>query len=190
MKLFLLSLGFVLCGTLLPFHAISQKVNTTAELPDSILQKSHSPTKATLMSACLPGLGQIYNKKYWKVPIIYVGLGVMTYFIVTNTNEYINYQCAYIEKSYGNTNGNYAYLANKYSLEELLSGREYYRRNLEISCLITALWYVLNIVDATVDAHLYTYNISDKLSIRIEPSLFPGNYSVRSSAGVKLSLHF
>jgi len=190
MKAFLLCLLFVLPGALLPFPAISQTDTTTVELPDSILQKRHSPTQATLMSACLPGLGQLYNKKYWKIPIIYAGFGVMTYFIATNADEYINYKCAYIEKSYGNTNGNYAYLANKYTKEELLSAREYYRRNLEISCLITALWYVLNIVDAAVDAHLYTYNISDRLSLRVEPSLLQDRYSLRTSAGVKLSIHF
>lgn len=168
----------------------AQSETTWTELPDSILEKKHSPTKATIMSACLPGLGQIYNKKIWKVPIIYAGFGVLGYFIYFNTDEYINYKCAYIESSYGNMNGSYAYLVQRYSKEELLSAREYYRRNLEISCLITAVWYALNILDATVDAHLFTYNISDKLSFRMEPSWMPAGITRDPGAGLRLTFNF
>ncbi len=175
---------------MLPVSAHPQTEKSTVEPPDSVRQKEHSPTKATIMSALLPGLGQIYNKKYWKVPIIYAGIGVMTYFIAFNTDEYLNYKCAYIEKSNGNTNGNYKELANRYTLEELLSAREYYRRNLEISCLISAVWYVLNIVDAAVDAHLYTYNISDKLALKLEPVVEPTGYARRTATGLKISFHF
>ena len=184
---FILFLFFI---TILPLTSRSQTKKIAIDLPDSIKEKQHSPTKATIMSALLPGLGQIYNKKYWKVPIIYAGIGVMTYFIATNADEYLNYKCAYIEKKNGNTEGNYKELANKYTLEELLSASEYYRRNLEISCLISALWYVLNIVDAAVDAHLYTYNISDKLSMKIEPVIEPFGYARHSSTGFKLSFRF
>jgi hypothetical protein len=168
----------------------AQDNNGFIELPDSIREKEHSPTKATIMSACLPGLGQAYNKKYWKVPVIYAGLGVMGYFIYTNTDEYLNYKCAYIESSYGNTNGSYSYLVNRYSKDELLSAREYYRRNLEITCLLTALWYALNILDATVDAHLYTFNISDKLSLKVEPQVMTGGFAHQSSAGIKIKIKF
>jgi hypothetical protein len=171
--------------------AFAQTDTSFVELPDSIRQKEHSPTKATLMSACLPGLGQVYNRKYWKVPIVYAGFGIMTYFIVTNLDEYMNYKCAYIELSNGNRNGNYSYLINPYTTtDELLSAREYYRRNLEISILITVLWYALNILDATVDAHLYTFNISDKLAIKVEPALLPTSISYKPAAGLKLSLRF
>ncbi len=182
---------FLLILTLmLTVSAHPQTGKPTVEPPDSVRQKEHSPTKATIMSALLPGLGQIYNKKYWKVPIIYAGIGVMTYFIAFNTDEYLNYKCAYIEKSNGNTNGNYKELANRYTLEELQSAREYYRRNLEISCLISAVWYVLNIVDAAVDAHLYTYNISDKLALKLEPVVEPTGYARRTATGLKISFHF
>jgi hypothetical protein len=159
-------------------------------IPDSIMEKKHSPRKATIMSTLLPGLGQAYNKKYWKIPIIYAGFGVMTYFIASNTNEYINYKCAYIEKINGDTAGNYSTLVNKYSAENLLAAREYYRRNTEISILFTALWYVLNIVDAAVDAHLYTYNINKDLSLRIEPVIMPPVYQRNYATGLKLSLNF
>lgn len=175
---------------LLNIRGNAQKDSSFVELPDSVLEKKHSPTKATLMSVALPGLGQIYNRKYWKVPIIYAGFGVLTYFIITNTDEYLNYTCAYIESSNGVTTGNYSDLVNKYSTDVLLSQREYYRRNMEISFLLTALWYTLNILDATVDAHLYTFNISDKLTMRIEPTIQPIGDITKQAGGFKLSLHF
>ncbi len=173
--------------------AQGQAIPDTIEIPiaDSALIKKHSPTKATLYSTALPGLGQIYNRKWWKVPIIYAGFGVMTYFIWSNTDEYLIYRSAYIEKVNGNTNGNYANLVSKYSEEELLSTTEYYRRNLELSILITAVWYVLNIIDATVDAHLYTYDINENLSLKVSPGLLPPTTeSFRIQPGIKLTLKF
>ncbi|MFH1297641.1 MAG: DUF5683 domain-containing protein [Bacteroidota bacterium] len=152
--------------------------------------KKHSPHKATIYSAILPGLGQIYNHKYWKLPIIYAGFGVMTYFIYTNTESYLIYRSAYIERVNGNYNGNYAFLVNKYNESELLSATEYYQRNLEISVLITALWYVLNIIDAAVDAHLYTYNVNQNLSLRITPDLLLPAQSLQVQPGIRLCLHF
>ncbi|MEI6455414.1 MAG: DUF5683 domain-containing protein [bacterium] len=173
-----------------PLPTFSQTKNPQEELPDSIREKEHSPTKATLMSTFVPGLGQIYNKKYWKLPIIYAGFGVMTYFIVFNTNLYMDYKCAYIESSNGNKNGNYSVLVYKYKPDELLSAREYYRRNLEITCLITALWYILNIVDAAVDAHLYTFNITDKLSMNFGPSVQSYGFRNEPSTGLKIKFKF
>ena len=183
--LFFLFLLLFLCPSL---YTVAQTDTAFIELPDSIREKEHSPTKATLMSTFLPGLGQAYNKKYWKIPIVYAGFGILGYFIYFNADEYANYKYAYIESSNGNMNGNYSYLTQRYTPDELLSAREYYRRNLEISCLLTAVWYALNILDATVDAHLYTYNISDRLSLKIEPDMRLNAY--RPAAGVRLSLHF
>jgi len=168
----------------------SQSSELKVSVPDSVMEKKHSPHKATIMSALLPGLGQIYNKKYWKVPVIYVGLGIMTYFIVTNTNYYLDYKCAYIEKINGDSTGNYSELVHKYTADNLLSAREYYRRNLEISILITAIWYVINIVDASVDAHLFTYNISKDLSLKVEPTLLSPGLGKNYTSGIRLSLHF
>jgi hypothetical protein len=87
-------------------------------------------------------------------------------------------------------NGNYSNLTQKYTTDELLSAREYYQRNLEISCLITAVWYALQILDATVDAHLSTFNISDRLTFKAGPSFQPVGITGRTSAGIKLSLNF
>jgi hypothetical protein len=190
MRAFLFFGLFILTLWVVPVLTFSQTDTTFVELPDSIREKEHSPTKATIMSACLPGLGQMYNKKYWKVPIIYAGFGVMSYFIYTNADEYINYKCAYIESAQGTMNGNYSSLVQRYTTADLLSAREYYRRNLEISILLTAVWYILNILDATVDAHLYTFNISQSLTMRVEPALLPAAPGYKPAGGVKLCFHF
>lgn len=190
MRAFLLFALFFLVSSVYRSPVFSQSDTTFVELPDSIREKEHSPTKATLMSMCLPGLGQVYNKKYWKVPIIYVGFGLMSYFIYTNADEYLNFKCAYIESSLGNKNGSYSNLVQRYTTADLLSAREYYRRNLEISILLTTLWYALNILDAAVDAHLYTFNISNNLSMKVEPALLPSGFGYKPAAGVKLCLHF
>jgi len=143
------------------------------------------------MSACLPGLGQIYNKKYWKVPIIYAGIGVFTYLIVFNTDHYLTYKSAYIESVNNDSTGNYSEIVKKYTLDNIASAREYYRRNLEITIIFTALWYILNILDATVDAHLFSYDINKDLSLRVEPALIPSYTRTRNfSSGVRLCLKF
>jgi hypothetical protein len=139
----------------------------------------------------IPGLGQIYNKKYWKLPIIYAGFGVLSYLIVFNTNYYLTYKSAYIESYNKDSAGNYSDIVKKYPQESILSAREYYRRNLEITIIFTAVLYALNIVDAVVDAHLFTYDIKKDLSFRIEPALIPPAAQVRNySSGIKLCLKF
>jgi hypothetical protein len=115
------------------------------------------PHKATLW-ALLPGAGQIYNKKYWKLPIVYAGFGATTYFIISNRQEYIKYNEAYIcSAKEDNSEDGFVCsdpLAVKYSTSDLQTIRDYYRRNLELSFIVTAAWYILQMLDATVDAHL------------------------------------
>lgn len=183
---------FLLTFILVVITAKSQEATDTirSSVADSTLEKQHSPTKATLFSVALPGLGQIYNKKYWKVPVIYAGFGVMTYFIVTNAHEYNKYRQAYIQVANHDSTGNYFYLGQKYTEQNLISARDYYRRNLEVSVLLSFVWYVLNILDATVDANLYTYNIGNDLSLRVEPVLIPSFNSRNVTSGIKLCLKF
>lgn len=139
-------------------------------------KKPHSPTKATIMSACLPGLGQIYNGKWWKVPIVYAGLGGLGYLVYNNYSEYRSYLHAY-EYNTGDlpddvTLSQYeTELANHYSGSQLQTYKESYRRNFELFTILTVAWYGLNIVDACVDGHLYTYDISDNLSLSVDPYL-------------------
>jgi hypothetical protein len=171
--------------------AVAQDTVVKKPVPDSIREKLHSPSKATIMSLCLPGLGQIYNKKYWKVPIIYAGFGVLAYLIVFNTNYYLTYKSAYIEGFYGDSAGNYSDIVKKYPLQSILSAREYYRRNLELSIIFTAVLYGLNILDAAVDAHLFTYDINKDLSFKVEPVLLPPTGQYRNySSGIRLCFNF
>jgi hypothetical protein len=177
-------------GLLFSIPAHGQRIIADTIVPDSILEKQHSPVKAALMSIFLPGLGQVYNKKYWKVPIIYAGLGVMTYFIVFNAQEYSTYKNAYIESVNNDSTGQYQDLVKKYTPQDLLNAREYYRRNLEISCIVTGVWYILNIVDAAVDAHLFTYNISKDISLKIDPVFLGPVMSRKFTSGIRFSLRF
>ena len=152
--------------------------------------KPHSPTKAAIYSTVLPGLGQGYNKKYWKIPIIYAGFGVITYFIVTNTREYKKYQEAYTYVASGDSSyidNDYVYT---YDEQQLLDGKNYYKRNMQLSYIIGGLWYVLNIIDASVDAHFFDYDISDDLSIRVDPVMLHRIDDYRPVSGLKLTVNF
>lgn len=142
---------------------------------DTIVEKKHSPKRATIYSAILPGLGQGYNKKYWKIPIIYVGIGTIYYFADFNGNEYKTYKKAYDYKTgtITDVNDKIKDIANRYTPDNLINLRDYYRRNMELSWIIMAVWYGLNIIDASVDAHFFEYDISDDLSLKVEPVLQP-----------------
>ena len=137
-------------------------------------QKPHSPKKATIMSACLPGLGQVYNGKWWKVPIVYAGLGGLGYLVYNNYSEYNAYLHAYEFKTGDLPEGvtlsqHETDLASRYSDSQLQTYKESYRRDFEFYTILTIAWYGLNIVDACVDGHLYNYDISDDLSLSIDP---------------------
>ena len=168
---------------------------------DSIAeQKKHDPKKATLYSAILPGLGQAYNKKFWKIPVVYAGIGTIGYFAITNGNGYRDYRLAYDYQSgiATDVNDEIKTLAGKYSAENLITIRDYYRRNMELSWIIMALWYGLNIIDATVDAHFFEYDIGDDLTLKVEP-MIQTNYAYWDSGygsgngcgnGISLKLKF
>ncbi|MBJ59439.1 MAG: hypothetical protein CMP64_02495 [Flavobacteriales bacterium] len=130
-------------------------------------KKTKSAKKASILSAVLPGAGQIYNKKYWKVPIIYSSLATGIYFICDNQKKLTNFEDAYIFRSNG---GNDNYI-NLYNNTQLISIIDYYERNRDISYIITAAIYLLNIVDASVDAHLFDFDISEDLSIETKPQI-------------------
>ncbi|MCX6234379.1 MAG: DUF5683 domain-containing protein [Bacteroidetes bacterium] len=171
---------------------VSFAQNDTIHPPDTLEQKSHSPRKATIFSSVLPGLGQAYNKKYWKIPIIYAGFGAFAYFISQNSFEYKKFKEAYIWKVSNDTtpiDNDYIY---KYlTSEQLKAGKDYYLRNLELSWIFCGIWYILNILDAAVDAQLMDFDISEDISLHVEPGLknnfFPGYQPV---AGMTLTLNF
>ena len=137
------------------------------------VKKEHSAKKAGYLSI-LPGAGQIYNGKWWKVPIIYAGFGGIGYMAYSNYSDYKLYLTAYKIKTgnieEGATPSDEAIqLSNYYQANQLQSYKDSFRRDFELYCIILAAWYGLNIVDAIVDGHLYTYDISDDLSLHIDP---------------------
>lgn len=168
---------------------LSPKVSSQVQTGvDTLLRgkPKHSPRKALLLSMALPGLGQIYNRRYWKLPLIYAGLGTLGYFIVENNNTYQAFAEAYQIKlkdpaARPPVNG---YPNGLERVESYRQGRDIYRRNFELSLILTAALWALNMVDANVDAHLRGFDLSDDLSLRIKPSA-PG---IASEPTVGLSL--
>jgi hypothetical protein len=131
-----------------------------------------SPAKAAFYSAVLPGLGQAYNKKYWKIPIVYGAIGTGVYFYITNNKEYNRYRDAYknrlagfeTDEFYFDSQGN-KLTTPRVTTEGLERGQKFFRKNKELSLLVTIGIYALNIIDANVDAHLLQYNVDENLSL-------------------------
>jgi hypothetical protein len=119
--------------------------------------------KAALMSAILPGAGQVYNKKYWKVPVIYGGAFVLGYFIKTNNTEYKKFKEAIVERNDGDSTTVDDY--PRYTDEDLKARKDYYRRNRDLCYIFAGLLYTLNIIDAYVDSQLMNFDVSDNLSL-------------------------
>ncbi|MGB1308751.1 MAG: DUF5683 domain-containing protein [Oceanihabitans sp.] len=122
-----------------------------------------TPARAAFYSAVLPGLGQAYNKKYWKIPIIYAALGAGTYFYLDNDKEYKRYRNAYKRRLAGFEDDEFFGSVTDDGLRE---AQKTFRRNKELSLLITIGLYALNIVDANVDGHLLQYNVDDNLTLQ------------------------
>jgi len=140
-----------------------------------------NPKKAGLFSAILPGSGQLYNKQYWKIPVVYVGVGAAAYFIQFNTNKYQTFRKAYIASLEGKTH-EYTGVYDQGALKQLQDG---YKRYLDMTLLFTALGYTLQVIDAVVFAHLQNFDVSRDLTLRLQPVAHP-----RGDAGLGLVLHF
>lgn len=133
-----------------------------------------APSKAAFYSAILPGLGQAYNKKYWKIPIVYAAIGTGVYFYINNTNQLNRYRDAYKSRLAGfNTDEFWGTDANGIPLaaprienDGLIRAQQTFRRNQELSLLITIGLYALNIIDANVDAHLLQFNVDENLAVK------------------------
>lgn len=157
---------------------------------DSLKVKLHSPKKAAWMSAVLPGLGQIYNKKYWKLSVIYVGFGLIGYLGYNYYTKFNKYKDTYMYRA-GLDSSSRDYFPEITSKDLLYENWNFNRRNFELTCIVGSLLYILNILDASVDGHLYKFDISDDLSLLIEPNL--SSYAFNNSSptgGIKLTLRF
>lgn len=162
-----------------------ERVHTT----DSALQKKHSPKIAIALSAVLPGAGQVYNKKAWKIPIVYTCIGggvALCCYFGHERKVYIN---EYLHRANGETELLKPELA-KHDDETLISMKQSYTRYMEISIAATGIFYMLNIIDAAVDAHLYYFDISDDLTFHIRPYAQPSFLAAPAHAGVAFSLRW
>ena len=161
----------------------------------------HSPKKAAMYSAVFPGLGQIYNHQYYKVPVVYLGLGIAAGFIIFNNKKYIDYKLAYIDIYTGNGDSykslsnyiegieNDPYFRESY-IRNLLGNRDNYHRWLEMSYIAFGALYILNIAEANVSAHFMKFDIDEDLSLKITPSIQPTFGTNYFAKGLTLSFSF
>lgn len=157
---------------------------------DSMLLKPYridplAPSKAAFYSAVVPGLGQVYNKKYWKVPIVYAGMGAGIYYYTWNQKQYHMYRDAYKDKLAGRpVTGKLADL----DADRLIRAQKFHQRNRDLSLLVTVGIYILNIVDANVDAHLMQFNVNENLSLR--PDVQQNQIDYKHNMALSLSYKF
>lgn len=129
----------------------------------------HSPRKATIMSLVVPGLGQAYNKKYWKIPLVYAAIGVPLYVAMDQQSMFNEFKSAYLKRVDGDPNtidSKYDGVYTDANLENLI---DFHRKNRDLFYVLTGVAYILNVVDAAVDAHLYHFEVSDDLSAVFKP---------------------
>ncbi len=158
---------------------------------DSLKTKAqviHSTKKATLYSAILPGLGQGYNKKYWKIPVIYALGGTTAYLMAYNNIKFKTYRSA-LRLRYDSDNTNDEIELPEYSDNDLLVQMDSYHKKRDLFALIGVGIYVLNIVDATVDANLFYFNVSDDLTLHIIPTIMNTAYN-NAQTGLCIALKF
>jgi hypothetical protein len=177
-------------GAITPLTKI--KADTSAAKKDSAHKRVFSPRKAAIYSAILPGAGQFYNKKYWKMPIAWVAVGIPIYQFIDNKKWYDRAKYALLLiannttdlDSLGKVHPNLQYFVQNKAQTTVLNFRNDVRKNMDYSILFTLLMWGLNVLDATVDAHLKGFNVSDDLTLYLKPALLPGN-----AAGFSLVLN-
>jgi hypothetical protein len=173
------------------FFAVSAKAqlsDTTQIKSKAEIKAKHSPKRAALYSAIVPGLGQAYNKKYWKIPVIYVGFGALAYSFNYNQSRFVKYRTAYKYRIDGDSN-TVDNFVGVYSDDNLNTLQKYYHRYRDLTVIGVAVLYVLNVVDASVDAHLFSFDVSDNLSMNIQPAIINGTASA-AVTGLSLKIKF
>ena len=141
--------------------------------------KEKSPRKAAILSI-VPGAGQVYTKKYWKIPIIYSALIASGYYINDNNSEYKEYRDTYLNRMDGQSDN------LNYTNSELITLKDYYKRNREISIMLFSLTYILNIIDASVNAHLSEYEVNEDISLGLRPITIQDNFYSGIALNIKL----
>ena len=156
----------------------SQRIQNNLSIKDTILEESKrslrlkrlindplTPSKAAFYSAVLPGLGQAYLGKTWKIPIIYSAIGASLYYFDLNNKEMNEYRNAYKRRLNGFFDDRFLELAIPISTEQLLLGMEFHKNYRDIALVLAVLSYMLNILEANVSAHLLQFNVSEDLSV-------------------------
>jgi hypothetical protein len=164
-------------------------------ISDSPVKRKVIPHKASMYSAIIPGLGQAYNGKYWKIPIIYGGFAGLGAMVVFYDKNYIRYKTAYQYRTDGNPNTIDEFAGDsRYTPEILTSFKDFHRRNRDQSIIFMFAFYALNIIDATVDAHFLNFDVGEDLSLNIapegQPFLTGSSFQNQNYVGLKCSLKF
>lgn len=186
----------VLFITFSVFQLSAQEKDTLAFRTDNIAQVNENqgdfkeynplaPAKAAFYSAIFPGLGQIYNKRYWKLPIVYGAIGTSVAIYIYNNDQYHRYRDAYKRRLAGYSDDEFQDLLSD---ESLINAQEQFQSNKELTLLVTAAIYILNIVDANVDAHLQQFNVSNDLTLN--PSFDYNQYTGEANFGLSLNIKF
>ncbi|MCV2484130.1 DUF5683 domain-containing protein [Flavobacterium sp. SH_e] len=184
-KIVPIGLLFFLTGTVSLFAQV--KKDTVLVVKDTTaLQEIDplTPAKAAFYSAILPGLGQAYNKKYWKIPLVYGAIGTSLYFYIDNNKKYHEYRDAYKRRLEGYNDDDYQFLDD----DRLIAGQKFYQRNRDLSALFVVGFYVLNIIDANVDAALIQFNVNERLSMR--PEIYPSDVTFKPNVGLTFNYKF
>lgn len=190
MKFKVLTVAFIIMGIIFSEVLFAQQSKSDTMMSKAQFESStHSPKKAAWMSAALPGLGQVYNKKFWKIPIVYAALGTATYFWGDNNNKYLKYKEGYISRIDSDTlNDN---LFPGYTADDLRELKNYHWRYRDLNAFIFVGIWALNVLDAVVDAHLYTFDLSNNLSLEVQPNIYrPFAFGNAHSYGLSFSLRF
>ena len=184
-------LGLLLFGFIFPGLGFGQSSKITNVAPEKAKKEKpdyslipKNPRKATILSAILPGAGQVYNGKIWKVPILYAGFMTDIYFINFNNKRYETFREALFAFDAGESNQFPSLNRNS-----LVRNVDYWRQNRDMTILLLVGIYALNLVDANVEAHLSGFDISDDLALKIEP----GATSLTAATapyGITLKLQF
>ena len=186
-----------------------QQDTVTLSKPSS--KRVVSPIKATMLAAAFPGLGQVYNRKYWKVPIVYAGFGALGYSIIFNSQNFNKFLSGYQDltddipqtNSYTKILENTVYTpeqidaslgSDEYDAQtaswvqdQIRNAVDYYRRYRDLSYIGVAAWYMVTIIDAHVDANLADFDIGEDLTVRIEPVPLKTVYGNGMGVGLKVT---
>ncbi len=158
-----------------------------AKIADTLKKKKvRIPQKATIYSAVLPGLGQAYNHKYWKIPVVYAAAGVTVYYLNSYNKKYKTAKQQYEQEYYKGSAADQNYL-NLYADE-----RDFYRKWRDWDVIILSVLYVANIIDAMADAYFTQFDISDNLTLKVEPAMMEKSVADQNkyALGLKLSFRF